>query len=160
MDTERIFPAIFHKDDEQYWVEFPDIPGCFSQGETIEEAYKMAKAALALALDGEDNKNAKPSNIENIAVSGNDKVMLVEANSGEDIIYFQNPVIPHKVDEGLDKRHLTKYQVAEILGVSRSYVTRIASGERVPSVDMAKRIGLLLDFDWKIFYQNQAYSND
>lgn len=43
----------------------------------------MAKDALALALDGEDNKNAKPSNIENIAVSGNDKVLLVEASNND-----------------------------------------------------------------------------
>lgn len=41
----------------------------------------MAKDALTLALDGEDNKNAKPSQINNIMVSGNDKVMLVEANN-------------------------------------------------------------------------------
>ena len=84
MDNKRIFPAIFHKDNELYWVEFPDIPGCFSQGETIEEAYKMAKDALALALDGEDNKNAKqPSDVDSIATSGNDKVMLVEASNND-----------------------------------------------------------------------------
>jgi antitoxin HicB len=159
METERIFPAIFHEEEGTYWVEFPDIPGCFSQGDTIEEAYKMAGEALALALDDNDN-NIKPSPLEDIKVSGKDRVMLVLADSGDDIVYLKNSAVPGKINEGLCKRNLTKYQVAQILGVSRSYISRISDGERAPSVEMAKRIGILLDFDWRIFYQKTAESAD
>ena len=31
------YPAIFHKEDGSYWVEFPDLPGCQTVGESIGE---------------------------------------------------------------------------------------------------------------------------
>ena len=34
-----------------YSVEFPDLPGCFSWGETLEEAQAMAQEALAGYLE-------------------------------------------------------------------------------------------------------------
>ncbi|MCD8200619.1 MAG: helix-turn-helix domain-containing protein [Clostridia bacterium] len=45
--------------------------------------------------------------------------------------------------------------MAKILGVDRSYITHIVKGDRRPSVEMAKRIGALLGFDWRIFYEDQ-----
>jgi predicted RNase H-like HicB family nuclease len=80
----RVFPAVFHAEgDSGYWVEFPDIPGCFSQGDTLEEAYRMAGEALALALDGDD---FIPSPAGNITVYGEDIVMSVAAADGDDIV--------------------------------------------------------------------------
>lgn len=146
----RIYPAKFHKEEKGYWVEFPDLPGCFTQGETLEEAYDMAKEALALWLDGAIP--AAPSAVERIAIEGSDRVMLVEADSGDNIVYFKNSEIPKAIETGLEKKGFTKYQVAQILDVDRGYITRITKGERVPSVDMAKRIGTLLDFDWHLFF--------
>ena len=52
------YPAIFHvaEDVGGYWVEFPDLPGCVTQGQTEKEAYEMAQDVLGLWLDrtGED----------------------------------------------------------------------------------------------------------
>ena len=47
------YPAVFHveEDVEGYWIEFPDLPGCFSQGKNEYEAYDMAKDALSLYCD-------------------------------------------------------------------------------------------------------------
>ncbi len=146
----RIYPAKFHKGDNCYWVEFPDLPGCFTQGETLEEAYIMAKEALALWLDGAEL--VVPSAVENITAEGEDRVMLVEADNGDDIEYFKKSEIPKAIETGLEKKGFTKYQVAQILDVDRGYITHIIKGERVPSVDMAKRIGTLLDFDWHLFF--------
>jgi len=42
------YPAIFHPEENGYWVEFPDLPGCFSQGNSIEESYAMASEALGV----------------------------------------------------------------------------------------------------------------
>ena len=39
------------EDDGGYSVTFPDIPGCITQGDTKEEALKMAKEALELTLE-------------------------------------------------------------------------------------------------------------
>lgn len=151
--NKRVYPAIFHKEGKNYWVEFPDIPSCMTQGHSIEQAYLMAKEALALALDNEKCKTPTPLE-KVIASSIEDRIMLVEAGDGRDIVHYRNPDIPTKIDEGLRKKGYTKYQAAQVLGVTRAYITRIANGERVPSVDMAKRIGLLLGFDWKLFYSN------
>ncbi len=45
------YPAVFHKAEEGgFWISFPDIPECLTQGEDMEEAYEMAVDALGLAL--------------------------------------------------------------------------------------------------------------
>jgi len=150
----RIYPAIFHKEEDgRYSVEFPD-SGCATCGDTLEEAFKMAKEELALWLD--DCEAVEPTPIEKVTCGEGDRVMLVEADEGEDIVYFKNSEVPRAIEEGLSKKGYTKYQVAKILGVDRGYISRIAKGERVPAVDMAKRIGLLLGFDWRIFYHDAA----
>ncbi len=43
-----LYPAIFEKEDTRYSIFFPNIPGCNSEGDTVEEAYEMAKDALGL----------------------------------------------------------------------------------------------------------------
>lgn len=44
--------AVFFKEDNGYWLKFPDLPGCFSCGEDIEMAKEMGKEALELYLHG------------------------------------------------------------------------------------------------------------
>lgn len=53
------YPALFHKAEEGgYWVSFPDIPECLTQGDDMTQAYEMAVDALGLALTsrGEENQ--------------------------------------------------------------------------------------------------------
>ena len=47
------YPAIFHKaepDEEGFWIEFPDIDGAFTEGDNMDDAYKMAEDCLGLML--------------------------------------------------------------------------------------------------------------
>jgi len=45
------YPAVFHKAEEGgFWVTFPDIPECMTQGDDMPQAYEMAAEALGLAL--------------------------------------------------------------------------------------------------------------
>lgn len=44
------YPAIFHKEEEGFWVTFPDFPECFTEGDDMEQAYEMAVDALGLAI--------------------------------------------------------------------------------------------------------------
>lgn len=39
------------ENDGGYSVEFPDVPGCITQGDTMDEALAMAKDALELVLE-------------------------------------------------------------------------------------------------------------
>lgn len=47
---------------------------------------------------------------------------------------------------------MTQEQLAEKAGVSRSHITRVERGEIKPSVPVAKRLGKVLDVDWRCFY--------
>lgn len=45
------YPALFHKAQEGgFWVSFPDIPECLTQGDDMAQTYEMAVDALGLAL--------------------------------------------------------------------------------------------------------------
>lgn len=61
-----VYPAIFHKENESYWVEFPDLKGCYSYGSTVPETMEMAQEALAgylMTLLEQEKDIATPSDI-------------------------------------------------------------------------------------------------
>ena len=67
-----VYPALFHKEDESYWVEFPDLKGCNTYGSTIPEAMEMAQEALTgylLSLLEHGDNIASPSDISAIHVA-------------------------------------------------------------------------------------------
>jgi antitoxin HicB len=47
------YTVVVHSAEEGgYWVDVPSLPGCFSQGETIDEAMKNAREAIELHIQG------------------------------------------------------------------------------------------------------------
>lgn len=71
MNNKLFYPAVFHKAEEGgFWVTFPDIPECFTQGDDMTQAYEMAVEAFGLAITSrlEDNETipvaSKPDEIE------------------------------------------------------------------------------------------------
>lgn len=82
------YPALFHEEDGKYWVEFPDLEGCLTNGDTVEESYKNAKEALGFYLDQEGDVYKriinKPSEVKDIVnANPGTLVMLVEYDSLE-----------------------------------------------------------------------------
>lgn len=78
-----LYPAIFHVEDESYWVEFPDLEGCQSFGDTLTETMENAQEALAAYLltileEGRDIPAA--SDISSIANPEDGFVSLVSCN--------------------------------------------------------------------------------
>lgn len=77
-----IFPAVFDPEEEgSYCITFPDLPGCITTGDTLEEALYMAKDALELHLygmeaDGEPIPNPTPP--EKIKVPKGGFVSLIQ----------------------------------------------------------------------------------
>lgn len=64
------FPAVIERADDGFGVFFPDLPGCTSAGDTVNEAALNAEEALSLHLDGmrEDGEAIPaPSSIDAIA---------------------------------------------------------------------------------------------
>lgn len=53
MKDRYLFPAIFEPGEVAgYTVTFPDLPGCITEGDTVEDAFAMAKEALELHVYG------------------------------------------------------------------------------------------------------------
>ena len=59
-----IYPAVFYPFSDGsggYTVEFPDLPGCVTEGSNLEEAFEMAEdAASGWVLDELEEGNAVP----------------------------------------------------------------------------------------------------
>lgn len=65
MKNKYIYPAIFIPEELGFSVLFPDLPGCHTQGDSLEDALDMAKDALSIYIFDleEDNKQIPlPSN--------------------------------------------------------------------------------------------------
>lgn len=45
-----VYPALFHREDDAYWVEFPDLEGCHTYGGSISETMEAAQEALSAYL--------------------------------------------------------------------------------------------------------------
>ncbi len=83
MRKRLFYPAVFHSADEGgYTVTFPDLPGCITEGDTVEEAYEMAMDALGLyIIDDLNNDNVIPaSEPTDIIVEEDDRIILIEFN--------------------------------------------------------------------------------
>ena len=51
------YPAVFHTAEEGgFWVTFPDIPECMTQGDNMQQAYEMAVDALGLSLSTREER--------------------------------------------------------------------------------------------------------
>ena len=75
-----IYPAIFHKEDNSYWVEFPDLEGCNTFGDTLPEVMEFAQEAMEVYIETllENRRELpKPTEINNIITQDDSFVSLV-----------------------------------------------------------------------------------
>lgn len=75
-----VYPAIFHKEDSSYWVEFPDLEGCQTYGGTPSETVTCAQEALAgylLTLLEENREITAPSDVSVIPHDNDSFITLV-----------------------------------------------------------------------------------
>lgn len=78
-----VYPAILHREDGAYWIEFPDLEGCQSFGDTLMEIMDNAKEALTgycLTLIEEQRKLPAASDLDAIEKEGGDGIVVIEAN--------------------------------------------------------------------------------
>ena len=81
-----IYPACFYdEDDGGYSVVFPDLPGCITQGDSLEEAIEMAEdAALGWILTSLENGEELPNHtdIKDVKLEGKGFVNLLLLDLG------------------------------------------------------------------------------
>ncbi|GFK93414.1 hypothetical protein NNJEOMEG_01246 [Fundidesulfovibrio magnetotacticus] len=112
------YPVILHSDDGvAYGVTVPDMPGCFSHGETLEEALSNVQEAVEAWLF--DAEEAPP------ASAPGDVLALAEAEGGTlafvelDLSFLDRE--PVRVNISLPRRRLERIdEAAKRLGMTRS----------------------------------------
>ncbi len=107
------YPAIIHlEEDNGYWVEFPDLEGCFSDGETLADAASNASEALGMYLCSMMERNLdipRPSDAHTI--SAGDGIVTIVAT--EPLAYRKSTksvkktlTIPEWLNNEAEKRHI------------------------------------------------------
>ena len=76
------YPAVFHPEEVGYSVFIPDIEGCSTQGDTMDEAVEMAKDAIGLMLEGSD-KYPQASAPSSLSPAQGDFVVMIPFNPAE-----------------------------------------------------------------------------
>ena len=92
-----VYPAIFEKEPEGgYSVYFPDIEGCYTQGEDLAETVENAEDALCLALYDLEEKGAvikEASDISALTVKDGDFTSLISCDTIEYRRYFDSKAV-------------------------------------------------------------------
>ena len=84
------YPAIFTYEDDQYWVEFVDLKGCFSDGKTLAEAMENAKEAMGLFLEDLEEYPKCTTDIKKIKLEDNQIISFVAINLEEHRKKYEN----------------------------------------------------------------------
>jgi predicted RNase H-like HicB family nuclease len=104
------YHAIVHKDeDSAFGVHFPDLPGCFSAADTLDEVMPMAVEAASLYLEDEVTL-PEPRSIEAIRAE-----VAKDLTDGAFLIlvpYIRNSGVPTRVNISLDRGMLNAIDAA------------------------------------------------
>lgn len=75
------YVGLIHNDKDGIWIEFPDLPGCFAQGENLENLLSMAKGALECYILGElqdGNKLPKATPLSQFSIEQSPTLIQVD----------------------------------------------------------------------------------
>ena len=88
-----VFPAIFTYDGKYYNVDFIDLKGCSTFGDSIQNAYLMAQDAMGLYLDETTNFPKPTLDFSNITLQKNQFISFVGIDMDEYHKKFNNKSI-------------------------------------------------------------------
>ena len=84
------YPAIFTLENDEYWVEFVDLKGCFSDGKTLAEAMENAKEAMGLFLEDLSEYPKCTTDIKSIKLEENQIISFVSVDLEEHKRKYEN----------------------------------------------------------------------
>ena len=88
-----VFPAIFTFDGKYYNVDFIDLKGCSTFGDSMQNAYLMAQGAMGLYLDNLTNFPEPTLDISSIVLQENQFISFVSIDMDEYRKKFNNKSI-------------------------------------------------------------------
>lgn len=96
-ERKYFYPAIITQEKENlYSAIFPDIEGCATSGESLEETYAMAQDALCLMLydfEETNEKIPKASDVSKIKLEANQFVVIISCDTQEYRRFFDNKAV-------------------------------------------------------------------
>lgn len=110
MKTKYAYPAIFTKEENGYFVNFPDIQPCYTEGSTLEEAAIMAKDVLESRIEVALERGEQLPMPSDIDILSGDRVMLVIGdieNIRSQTRYVKKTLsIPYWLNDAAEKEHV------------------------------------------------------
>ena len=91
-----VYPAIFTPEEKGYSINFPDLEGCFTCGDSLQDGLEMARDALALVLYGYEKDGKiipEPSERNGIEVANGEFVNYVMCDTMEYRKRFSNKAV-------------------------------------------------------------------
>lgn len=113
------YPAKITPDEDGFIVEFPDLPGCLTQGDTIKEAQINAAEALSGYLASVNDREIEYN--EPSSLTGND-IYLIPVDA--------DVALAITVKKLRTEQHLTQKEIAAKMGVPYQIYQRIERGKK------------------------------
>ena len=125
--TQGQYTAVIVRDENGYWfVDFPDVPGCHTQGRTLRAARERMRDALALFVDDADTAQI----VEDLKLPGDalgavrrSAELRAEATEAQ----RESQVATRDAARSLLEAGLTLRDAGEVLGLSYQRVHQLAS---------------------------------
>lgn len=121
--SKYVYPAVFTEEkDGKYSITFPDVKGCYTCSDSIQDGIEIAGDALSLMLyDLEQDKKEIPeaSNIKDIEVSDNEFASYIIADTGFYERYYSNKTvkknctIPYWIEKEASEKNINFSQVLQ-----------------------------------------------
>ena len=112
-----LYPAVCHFEDGGYWCEFPDLEGCFSQGDTELEIVENAKEALegyAVSVLERGGNLPPPDSIKHFHAEGRDFVTYISCDiSGSGKSVRKNVTLPEWLSVRAEKASVNFSQILQ-----------------------------------------------
>lgn len=116
--ADYVYPALFHlnEDDGSYTITYPDLPGCISEGKTLENALYMAQDALCVWLrflldDGQTLPAA--SALAQVVPGSGEFVNLVRASVQDNRAVRRTVSIPKWMDDKVSEAGISLSKVLQ-----------------------------------------------
>ncbi|MCD4785082.1 MAG: helix-turn-helix domain-containing protein [Candidatus Eremiobacteraeota bacterium] len=127
------FPAILHRDEDVFWIEFPDLETCVTQGENMEELTKNSKGALSCHLEA--------------MIEAEMEIPAPSDLHGENIIYITVPpetAVSIIIRKERKNQGLSQGDVAGRMKTSYRTIQQIERAKSSPSIKTLARIAKAL----------------
>lgn len=128
------------KEDRSWLVEFPDLPGCLTEGATLNEAAHNARDALTGYLSSIFERNYKiprPSKLKG------KNIYMIEPEPEVSV-----PILLRKLRE---KKKLTQGDIAKVLGISYQAYQRLEKpGKSNPTLKTLERLAKVFNKDLRL----------